>query len=78
MKTPTRNQMHPGTTIYIPLPNSTEVEITFRAREYNGIASDPKTIVRDVSLPEAIAAVKHLHQKRTFETAPTIDYPVRS
>lgn len=66
---------HPGTTLYVPLGPDLEIRITLQARQYNGIASDPRTIVRDCSVTEALRALKAIADRREVHTAPTLDYP---
>ena len=66
---------HPGSTIYIPLSADLEIEVTFRAREFNGISSDPRVITRDCSLSEAIDTNKLLANADDVSTITTLDYP---
>ena len=67
-----------STPLYYPLDPNTEIEITLRIREYNGIDNDPAVIVREPTLPEAMALAGHLPEKAFMKltTTPDLDYPV--
>lgn len=62
--------------LYIPLTADVEVELTFRVRASNGIASDPRVITRDCGLGEAMAALSKVSGNLTAANRTTsLDYP---
>ena len=64
-----------STIIYIPLTADLELKLEITAREYNGIASDPRVRERQPTLSELSAAALTLQNFRHFTLAPSLDFP---
>lgn len=64
--------------LYIPLTADVEMQVSFTAREFDGIASDPHTRLRTPTLAEMMAAVRTIRQTRGDQIFPhpTLPYPL--
>lgn len=66
-----------STPLYLAIDVHRELEIVLRVREYNGIDSDPKVIVREPTFSEAMSLARHLPEPifRSITATPDLDYP---
>lgn len=63
-------------TIYIPIGPDLEIKVTLQARYYNGIASDPKTLLREPSMSELMGIAGQIRDRSLQpHPRPTLNYP---